>query len=100
MFLLFFKKVFRFLFSDINKNKIIKEFSNINIYQVMCKLLDITPSNHDGKWEAVDGLLVSAHAVLSSSGVNSNQADPPSEANSLTASLITNLITIACFLFL
>lgn len=42
---------------DVAQNVVLKGFSNIHIYQVMCYMLGINPSPNDGEWGAVHGIL-------------------------------------------
>ena len=42
---------------NFRKNFTIKSFPNVELYQVMCSILDIPPSPNDGTWEFVQPML-------------------------------------------
>ncbi|XP_064644766.1 glycerophosphocholine cholinephosphodiesterase ENPP6-like isoform X2 [Lineus longissimus] len=46
---------------DFKGNYTAKPFANVNIYQIMCQILGIDPSPHNGTWEAVEDMMVTAY---------------------------------------
>jgi hypothetical protein len=47
-----------FSFSDFRKGYLAPPFPNVDVYQIMCKILDLDPSPHNGTWSHVSGMLV------------------------------------------